>query len=86
MQNQFSLDKHCENCGESLIYVDHYEYDGVTEYGSHEPYWECLNRCAYPECADWELTPEELAERNKVDTLTEFGIVELQEERGAILL
>lgn len=77
---------HCENCGELLIYIEHYEMDGVTEQGSFEPYWECLNGCAYPEIPDCELTGEELAERNKVDTMTEYGIVELQQERGAILL
>lgn len=86
MQNQFSLNKHCEVCGELLIYVDHYEYDGVTEYGSHEPYYECVNGCAYPDVPDYELTGEELAERGKVDTMTEFGIINLEQERGAILL
>lgn len=35
----------CENCGEEMIKIDHYEYDGVTENGSYEPYWECPNNC-----------------------------------------
>ena len=26
-----------------MIFVDHWEYDG--DRGSHEPYWECPNRC-----------------------------------------
>jgi hypothetical protein len=85
MKAKLFQQNHCEVCGELLIYIEHWEFDG-SEQGSFEPYWECLNGCAYPEVPDNELTAEELAERNKVDTMTEFGIIELQQERGAILL
>lgn len=81
-QNRF-----CKVCETPLIYVDHYEYDGVTDHGSHEPYWECPQDCAYPDCADSELTAEELAERGRVDTCTEFGIISINDwSRGAVML
>lgn len=35
----------CPTCGEPLILVEHYEYDGVTPNGSYEPYYECINKC-----------------------------------------
>ena len=35
----------CPKCEEELIKVDHYEPDGVTEYGSHEICYECVNGC-----------------------------------------
>ena len=81
LQNKF-----CQVCGEPLIYVPHHEYDGVTECGSFEPYWECPNNCAYPDCEDSELTAEELMTRDKVDTCTEFGIVSFESWRGAVVL
>jgi hypothetical protein len=65
----------CKNCQSELIRVNHVEHDG--ESGSPEPYYECINKCPYPECTDEELTPEELKERGKVDTMTEFNIVEV---------
>lgn len=73
LQNRF-----CQVCNEPLIFVPHYEYDGVTEHGSFEPYWECPRGCMYPDCADSELTAEELMTRGKVDTGTEYGIVTVQ--------
>lgn len=77
----------CRVCGEPLIFVPHYEHDGVTEHGSYEPYWECPSGCAYPDCEDSELTAEELLTRGKVDTGTEYGIVELSIfTKGAIVL
>jgi len=33
----------CPYCKSPMIFVDHWEYDG--DRGSHEPYWECPNRC-----------------------------------------
>lgn len=38
----------CEECSFPLIYIDHYEYDGLEGYGSHEPYYECVNNCPEP--------------------------------------
>jgi hypothetical protein len=49
MKDDNMTERICTHCGLSLIYVDHYEYDGVTENGSHEPYWECPDGCDYPE-------------------------------------
>jgi len=78
--------KTCQNCEEELIFVPHYEYDGVTEHGSYEPYWECPAGCSYPDCPDNELTAEELMERNKVDTCTEYGIVSIWKWKEAVIL
>ena len=33
----------CPVCESEMIYVDHWEYDGLD--GSHEPYWECPEGC-----------------------------------------
>lgn len=33
----------CPSCGDNLIRIEHYEYDGVTEHGSFEPWLECPN-------------------------------------------
>ena len=52
----------CEECGCPVMYVDHYEPDGITEFGSHEPYYVCPNGCEDP-----------TAER--IETDTEFGRV-----------
>jgi len=35
----------CKKCGEKLIRVEHYEWDGISENGSYEPYYECVNNC-----------------------------------------
>lgn len=85
MKAKLFQQNHCEVCGELLIYIEHYEFDG-SEQGSFEPYWECLNGCAYPESKDEELTPAELAERGKVETQTEFGIVSVDQDKGEIIL
>ena len=85
--NKNPQEQFCQVCGEPLTYVPHYEYDGVTENGSFEPYYECVNGCAYPEVRDEDLTAEELLERGKVDTQTQYGIVELSVfTKGAIVL
>ena len=76
----------CKNCNNQLIIIPHYECDGVTENGSYEPYYECVNGCAYPECEDRELTAEELMERGKVDTCTEFGIVNFWTWKNGIMI
>lgn len=73
MKNPNTPEQFCEVCDSPLIYVDHYEYDGVTEHGSHEPYFECPNGCDYPT-------------EPRVDTCTEFGLVIPEQERGAFLL
>ena len=39
----------CPKCGLPMIYIPHIEYDG-TEYGSHEPYWECPDDCFFGDC------------------------------------
>ena len=65
--------KTCTSCKKPLTYVDHYEYDGVTEHGSYEPYWECANGCDNPT-------------EPRVDTQTEFGIIKAEQERGATIL
>lgn len=70
--------QYCQNCGEKLIYVPHVEWNG--EIGVDEPYFDCPSGCAYPTCKDEELTPEELKERGKVDTNTEFGIAQIKED------
>lgn len=44
------------------MYVEHYEFDGVTDSGSYEPYWECVNGCEYPT-------------EPRIDTCTEYGDV-----------
>lgn len=54
--------KTCEVCGSPLMYIDHYEVDGITEFGSHEPYYECPNGCPEP------------TER-RIDTCTEAGVI-----------
>lgn len=38
-------EKRCPVCGELLKKVEHWEYDGITEYGSYEPYYDCINKC-----------------------------------------
>ena len=72
--------KQCEVCNSPLTFVPHVEYNGEPG-GSSEPYWECVNGCEYPDCKDSDLTPGELANRGKVDTNTEYGIIGL---RGAV--
>ena len=68
--------KQCEVCSNPLVFVPHREYNG-EDGGSFEPYWECSNGCEYPDCKDSELTIAELKIRSKVDTNTEFGIINL---------
>ena len=65
--------KYCKNCNSKLIFVNHYEYDGVTENGSHEPYYECINGCE-----------ESLIDI--VDTCTEFGKVKITNNKESIIL
>lgn len=76
----------CGNCESQMILIPHYEPDGVTENGSYEPYFECVNGCSYPELKDQELTAEELMERGKVDTCTEFGIISFWEWVSGVAL
>jgi len=78
--------QYCQVCNEPLIYVEHFEYDGVTPNGSFEPYFECPNGCAYPDIKDENLTLKELRTRNKIDTQTEFGIISNQEQKGVEIL
>lgn len=85
--NSRHQNKFCQVCTEPLIYVEHYEYDGVTPCGNYEPYWECPNGCSYPDLADHELTAEELIERGRIDTCTEYGIVSIRDWRkGSTIL
>lgn len=44
MINKQPPEQICTVCGLPMIYIDHIEYDG-TEYGSSEPYFECINNC-----------------------------------------
>jgi len=84
MNKKQSTNQFCKNCEEPLILVHHIEYDGMT--GSYEPYYNCPAGCIYPEYEDTELNAEELAERNKVDTNTNYGIISLDQLEGAIIL
>ena len=52
----------CHQCFKPLIKVEHYEYDGVSEYGSYEPYWKCENGCSYPTESYDDLAEEEREE------------------------
>lgn len=52
---------YCQNCGALLFYVDHVEDDG-SEFGSSEPYFECPEGCEEPL-------------EDRVDTMTEFGVI-----------
>lgn len=65
----------CKNCDEMLILVP-----------DTEPYYECPAGCSYPECLDSELTAEELMERGKVDTCTEYGVISIWDWGKAIIL
>ena len=76
--------KNCQNCELELEHISHYEYDGGN--GSYEPYYQCPDGCAYPESTDEELTPGELKERGKVNTMTEHGIVEITDTNESIIL
>ena len=76
---------HCQNCGELLIQYEHQEPNGPDDFDI-EMQSECPNGCAYPTMRDEELTGEELAERGKVDTMTEYGIARVGNDKGSIIL
>ena len=33
----------CQNCGLPMIFVDHYDFDGIEH--TFDPYWECPDGC-----------------------------------------
>ncbi len=79
------IDQECQNCGSPLIAVVEQEDDGFGVFDFVN--YDCGNGCAYPETPDDMLTAEELAERGKVDTGTEFGIVRIKNNKeGAVIL
>jgi len=39
----------CKKCGAKMMPMDHYEYDGVDERGTHEPYFMCPRGCGREE-------------------------------------
>ena len=51
----------CQCCNEELIFVNHIEPDG--DMGSYEPYYECPNKCSYPEVPSEDLTGGEIMDR-----------------------
>jgi hypothetical protein len=65
----------CQVCDQPLMRIKHSEPmdDSYIDVIS----WECSNDCPYPETPDGLLTPEELKERGKVDTGTEFGTIKI---------
>lgn len=67
----------CQNCNEPLIMIRHREVDGDDYTDVID--WECVeNNCIFPNVPDEWLTPEELKERGKVDTMTEFNIYQVE--------
>lgn len=78
------IDQECQNCGSPLIVTVEQEDDGFGVFDVVN--YECGNGCAYPDTPDDMLTAEELSKRGKVDTGTEYGIVSIKNNQGAVIL
>jgi hypothetical protein len=74
----------CHVCNQPLLRFSH--DDPGDESFTSETYWECGNKCPYPDTPDSLLTPKELAERGRVDTMTEFGIININQNIGSEVL
>jgi len=66
--------QHCQYCKSPMIYIDHYEVD--DDLGSHEPYFECPNKCE---------------EQGTIETCTEYGdimygLINTKESKESVIL